>query len=220
MDHIDDVPAWLRLHFNAKSRAEAADRIGVEAGKLTRWLNGPEAAHVVIELARAYGFSTVERLVAVGLLTKEEMDLAHLPPSPGIQETTFSEFFREWTTTSAHLLDIEFEHARRIGATQPHEARSDLWNVFEELRETGHLRDSWELYADREIQPDADGITRGVSYHSKARGRVSGRGRRRHMESVGIEGHEPPMDAAASTTGQESEKQRMAREQDEDAESQ
>lgn len=208
MDHIEDVPAWLRLHFNAKSRAEAADKIGVEAGKLSRWLNGPEAAHVVIELARAYGFSTVERLVAVGLLTKEEMDLSHLPPSAGMQETTFSEFFREWTTTSSHLLEIEFEHARRIGATQPHEARADLWDVFEELHETGHLRDSWEIHADREIHPDPDGITSGVSYDSRARARGRGRGQKRHTESASIESPTPPLDAATLTTSQEPKRER------------
>jgi transcriptional regulator with XRE-family HTH domain len=77
-----DWPAYLRTITDGATGAKIAQRTGIPASTISRWLSGefdPKPRQVV-EVARAYGVHPIPALIAADYLSEEDVDLTGMTP--------------------------------------------------------------------------------------------------------------------------------------------
>lgn len=125
-----DWPTYLRVITDGAAGVTIAERSGIPASTISRWLSGefdPKPRQVV-QVARAYGVSALEALIAAKYLTAEEVDLA---------ATTPREFqLREFTE-----LEIANEIVRRIAEGESAMLESPLDENHPAMQNVRPLRD-------------------------------------------------------------------------------
>lgn len=77
-----DWPAYLRTITDGATGAKIAQRTGITASTISRWLTGEvePRPRQVVEVARAYGVHPIPALIAANYLSEEDVDLSEVTP--------------------------------------------------------------------------------------------------------------------------------------------
>lgn len=88
--------AFVRAVAGGHSQATIAQSAGITQPTASRWLSGETGPTVAaaVRLARAYGVSPVQALMAAGFLTKEDTEIPPFSPRQASTEALVAELAR------------------------------------------------------------------------------------------------------------------------------